>query len=174
MRYLECLTTICAPAVLSVSLAISLVGVSYTAADAASSQAAAAPKGSAIQTAIGQLEDKLYEHKYPGETDDARLTRIEKFVFGAAQTGTTAERLQRLQTSIASQADSIDRPPPAASQSAIPATKSSSAPASSATDAVTSAPAFDSANYPRVTELEKDMLNATYVHEHLPQRLSRL
>ncbi len=166
MRYLECLTTICSPTVLSVSLTIGLVATSLTAAHAAGSPAAA-PKGNAVQTAIAQLEDKLYEHKYPAETDDARLTRIEKFVFGAAQTGTTAERLQRLQASISSQADAIDKPPP-------PVSQAPAAPVSTATDAVTSSPTFDSANYPRVTELEQDLLNVTYVHEPLPQRLSRL
>ncbi|MBS1954262.1 MAG: hypothetical protein JST89_08750 [Cyanobacteria bacterium SZAS-4] len=165
MRHLECLTTVCAPTILSVCLSISLLAVSQTAALATASQAAA-PKGTAVQVAIAQLEDKLYEHKYANESDDARLTRIEKFVFGAEQTGTTAERLQRLQTSFASQADAIDKPPVA--------TPVKSAPAAPATDAVTSSPTFDSANYPRVTELEKDMLNVTYVHEPLPQRLSRL
>ncbi|MBI2810955.1 MAG: hypothetical protein HYX67_09025 [Candidatus Melainabacteria bacterium] len=166
MRYLECLTTACASTVLSVALTIGLVTASLTAAHAAGSQPVA-PKGTAVQTAIAQIEDKLYEHKYPAESDDARLTRIEKFVFGAAQTGTTAERLQRLQASITSQADAIDKPP-------APATQAKAAPVAAATDAVTSTPAFDSANYPRVTELEQDMLNATYVHEPLPKRLSRL
>lgn len=165
MRHLECLTTICVPAVLSVCLSLSLGAACQTAALATASQAAA-PKGNAVQVAIAQLEDKLYEHKYPNESDDARLTRIEKFVFGAPQTGTTAERLQRLQTSFASQADAIDKPPVA--------TPANAAPTTPATDAVTSAPAFDSANYPRVTELEKDMLNVTYVHEPLQQRLARL
>ncbi len=165
MRF-ECLTTVCAPTVLSLCLSLSIGAACQTVTFAATSQAAA-PKGNAVQIAISQLEDKLYEHKYPNETDDARLTRIEKFVFGAPQTGTTAERLQRLQTSFASQADAIDKPP-----TAVP--KAKSAPTASATDAVTSTPAFDGANYPRVTELEKDMLNVTYVHEPLPQRLARL
>lgn len=166
MRHLECLTTVCAPAILSLCLSLSL-GVAFQGAAHANGSQAAAPKGNAVQTAIAQLEDKLYEHKYPNESDDARLTRIEKFVFGAAQTGTTSERVQRLQTSFASQADAIDKPPTAA-------TPAKSAPAAAASDAVTSSPTFDSANYPRVTELEKDMLNVTYVHEPLPQRLSRL
>ncbi len=174
MRYPECLTTVCAKTVLSVCVTVSLVATSHTAAYATASQTAS-PKGNAVQTAIAQLEDKLYEHKYPNETDDARLTRIEKFVFGAAQTGTTAERLQRLQTSIASQTNAIDKPPSAVNQGVSAANQSApAAPASSATDAVTASPTFDSANYPRVTELEKDMLNVTYVHEPLPQRLSRL
>ncbi len=125
-----------------------------------------APKANSVQQSIAQLEEKLYEHKYPAESDEARLTRIEKFVFGAAQTGTTAARLERLQSSITTnQSPSVDK----AATSATP-TNATSAPS----DAVTSTPAFDSANYPRVTELEQNMLNATYVHEPLPQRLSRL
>jgi hypothetical protein len=136
-----------------------------TPAFSATAALSSAPKTSSIQQSIAQLEEKLYEHKYPAESDEARLTRIEKFVFGAGQTGTTAARLERLQSSITSQSTSADK-------AATPAgsTNTTSAPS----DAVTSTPAFDSANYPRVTELEQSMLNATYVHEPLPQRLSRL
>ena len=115
MRFLEGLTSVRTAAILPSALTIWVVATTHTASYATGSPPAT-PKASVVQIAIAQLEDKLYEHKYPAETDDARLTRIEKFVFGAAQTGTTAERLQRLQTSIASQADAIDKPPSLASQ----------------------------------------------------------
>lgn len=178
MRVLESLTTV-GVAALSSTLFVFSPLLSAQSPALAAAPVAGAPKEDATQIAIAQLEDKLYEHKYPHETDDARLTRLEKFVFGAAQTGTTAERLQRLQNSISSQASAIDKLPAATDQSK----KSSNQPASSRSaaesatapaDAVTSSSTFDSANYPRVTELEKDMLNATYIHEPLAQRLSRL
>lgn len=176
MRVPECLTTVGVAAFSCTVFMLPPFLLSQTVAYAA---AAVAGTANATEAAIAQLEDKLYEHKYPNETDDARLSRIEKFVFGAAQTGTVAERLQRLQNSITSQANAIDKPPAVNAQSSSSSSQStagqsSSASASAPSDAVTVSSTFDSANYPRVTELEKDMLNATYVHEPLAQRLSRL
>lgn len=177
MHFYKGLTTTFASAAiyslaLTVSFAFSLGGSN------AANQAGSAinSKGDSVQAAIAQLEDKLYEHKYPSESDDQRLTRIEKFVFGAAQTGTPAQRVQRLQSSFASEATAVDKTTQSVSQTSTSSVSSSSSSTSSSASipAVVATPAFDGANYPRVTELEKDMLNATYVHEPLPQRLSRL
>ncbi len=167
MRLYKGLTTVVDNSLFAVALTTFIVTQTPCLA-AGSSTTAAPPKANAFQVAIGQIEDKLYEHEYRSETDDARLARIEKFVFGAVQTGTTAERVQRVQATFASESSAIDKVTPSTNQAPKPA---ASAPA---TPAVTSTPAFDSANYPRVTELEQDMLNATYVHEPLQQRLSRL
>ncbi|MFN8554026.1 MAG: hypothetical protein U0103_21330 [Candidatus Obscuribacterales bacterium] len=178
MHFYKGLTTVCtSAAIYSVALAVSFAGLQTGAKAANQAVSAASSKGNSVQVAIAQLEDKLYEHKYPNESEDQRLTRIEKFVFGAAQAGTPAERVQRLQSSFASEATAIDKVSQAGSQiqnSSGGASSSSSPSSLGSSPVVTATPAFDSANYPRVTELEKDMLNATYVHEPLPQRLSRL
>ncbi|MBS2002971.1 MAG: hypothetical protein JST44_15775 [Cyanobacteria bacterium SZAS LIN-5] len=178
MHFYKGLTTgFASAAIYSVALAVSFAGLQTGAQASNQAVSAASPKGNSVQAAIAQLEDKLYEHKYPNESEDQRLTRLEKFVFGAAQTGTPAERMQRLQSSFASEATAIDKVSQAGSQtqnsSGAPSSSSSSSSVGSS-PVVTATPAFDGANYPRVTELEKDMLNATYVHEPLPQRLSRL
>jgi hypothetical protein len=166
MRVPQCLTTARTPVFLAVTGTFCLLWSNQLSA-AAAGLPISAPKANTVQVAIAQLEEKLYEHKYPAETDEARLARIEKFVFGAAQSGTNAERLARLQSSITTTATDVsaDKAPQIAGQNK---------PIAAPSDAVTSTPAFDSANYPRVTELEHDMLNTTYVHETLPQRLSRL
>lgn len=132
-----------------------------------------------IQTEIGMLEEKLYEHKYAGESDEARISRIEKFVYGAPQTGTTAARVNRLQSSLLAESTAIDKVGANKSgnseqNASTPSSSTTAKQPAAPTAAVKSSPVFDSANYPRVTQLEKDMLNATYDHEPLSQRLSRL
>ncbi len=131
-----------------------------------------------VSASLSKLEDNLFEFTYPGDDEDARLNRLEKFVFGAKQTGTDAVRLSRLQSAITSNQEvPAAATPSAKAQTAAStqgATNSSQSTTNDPNDAVVSSPAFECGNYPRVTELEKDMLGKTYVSEPLPQRLSRL
>ncbi len=145
-----------------------------------------------VSTAVSlaKLEQRLFELTYPGEDDDARLTRVEKFVFGGRQTGSAQARLTRLESAISSNQPAPGTPTPsqievspttstlATSPSAASASAKSAAnnqaPSDDSDDSVTSTSSFAYGNYPRVTELEQDMLGTTYVHEALPQRLSRL
>ena len=142
---------------------------------------AAAPASTAsAAAAIAKLEERLFELTYSSETDDARLARLEKFVFGTRQSGTVQARLTRLQSSITANAPAPlpTASQPASNQSASNQSASSShgtsQSSSTASDAVTGNSQFAYGNYPRVTELEQDMLGTTYMHEALPDRLSRL
>jgi hypothetical protein len=137
-----------------------------------------APAGStspAVAGSIAKLEQRLFELTYPSEDDDARLTRVEKFVFGGRQTGSVQARLTRLESAISTNPTTAP-PAPIAQKPATTAANTNNQPAqgSQSDDAVTSSSSFASGNYPRVTELEQDMLGTSYPHEPLPQRLSRL
>jgi hypothetical protein len=138
-----------------------------------------APAGStspAVAGSIGKLEQRLFELTYPSEDDDARLTRVEKFVFGGRQTGSVQARLTRLESAISSTPTTAT--PPATPQKSVATANNSNgngqSQGSQGDDAVTSSSSFASGNYPRVTELEQDMLGTTYAQEALSQRLSRL
>lgn len=55
--------------------------VLFTLTFASSAHAAVANDG---DTGIGALEVRLFSHSFNGECPDARLARLEKFVFGAS------------------------------------------------------------------------------------------
>jgi hypothetical protein len=116
-----------------------------------------------------ELEDKLFEHSYAGETDNERLNRLEQFVFGDKQSGSPGERISHLESAVVESK-------PAASQPPAEAPTSQAGPSASSVNnnKAASYPKFDYASYPRVTAIEKQMLGATYEHEPLPVRVARL
>lgn len=136
---------------------------------------AAKPQGSEDQQ-ISALEDKLFEHHYAHEDEATRLTRLEKFVFGDAQSGSIPSRLSRVENSIAENSPKV--PETTASQ---PSPQVASSPGSGSqrtvSDQTQNAPAsaaFDYSSYPRVTAIEKQLLGTTYVHDSLSDRVARL
>jgi hypothetical protein len=143
-----------------------------------------------VSDSLAKLEKRLFEFTYASEDDDARLNRLENFVFGSKQTGSISDRLSHLQAAIVSQPASgnasagagvtTSTPANAGSGETNTAGDTSNAGASNANTASgtnTSGetyPTFDYANYPRVTELEQQLLGTTYPHDALPDRLNRL
>ncbi|PWT94268.1 MAG: hypothetical protein C5B53_13525 [Candidatus Melainabacteria bacterium] len=123
----------------------------------------------AIAQNLGQLEDKLFEHSYPSEDTGERLNRLEQFVFGDKQTGSTSDRVNRLKSTLAKNETQVA--PPSNPQPIQP--KSEAAPAS-ANNQTASYPKFDYTSYPRVTAIEKQLLGTTYEHDALPERIARL
>lgn len=49
---------------------------------------------------IGQMEVKYFEHTYPNDTQEQRLDRLEKLVFGEVKTGSDDERVSSLLAAI--------------------------------------------------------------------------
>jgi hypothetical protein len=97
------------------------------------------------------METKLFRHPYANESADARITRLEKFVFGAQDTdASTKERLNRLSACVPTKAIAST---PSAAPVAIPA---------------------DISKYPRVTQLELILIGKSYFGEPIARRLSRL
>jgi hypothetical protein len=145
-----------------------------------------------VSDSLAKLEKRLFEFTYASEDDDARLNRLENFVFGSKQTGSVTDRLAHLQAAIVSQpaADNGSAGSAATGQTATNSGAESTSTAggtgnttssNSNTNAVGGAntsgetyPTFDYANYPRVTELEQQLLGTSYPHDALPDRLNRL
>jgi hypothetical protein len=136
---------------------------------------AAKPQGSVDQQ-ISALEDKLFEHNYPHEDEAARLTRLEKFVFGDSQSGTIPSRLSRVENSIAENTPKVAEATTSQSPPQLPSNTSTGSQSTASNDSQ-NAPAssvFDYSSYPRVTAIEKQLLGATYVHDSLSDRVARL
>lgn len=147
-------------------------------------------------TQIGQLESRLFEHRYDGESSGGRLARLEKMVFGESRDGTESQRLSALEAALAdsqpvgqSTADSaVATAAPAASQQ-TPDHSDESASSGSAPDQNEKASAeseaadyqntgndsvSDSNDYPRITALENQILGATYKDLPVTKRLEQL
>ncbi len=128
----------------------------------------------AVTTALTKMEDRLLEHDYHTETVEARLNRLEKFVFGAPETGTIAERVARLSAAIVPAHEDNNE-----TASQVPAKKQApvTAKAPGNTPGNASAPVYsksDFGSYPRVAELEQQVFGKTFDADPLPVRVSRL
>ena len=139
----------------------------------------------AVAAALTKMEDRLLEHDYHTESDDARLNRLEKFVFGAPETGTPQVRVARLNAAIVPESDSESASAPqipSQKKSASAGSSSSSgqqrqAAANPATSKPSATPAYsqsDFGSYPRVAELEQQIFGKTFDSDPLPVRVSRL
>jgi len=114
-----------------------------------------------VDTAIGAMELKLFSHAYESETDNNRLARLEKFVYGASSAdGSLNDRLARLRACVALKSNLITAVNPA--------------PKSVATSTGLSSTLANVSNYPRVTQLELRLLNTSYFGEPIAKRLGRL
>jgi len=137
-------------------------------------------------TALSKLEDRFFEHRYESESDIDRIDRLEDFVFGTHQTGSTNDRVTRLLATIPQEpAPQSNSAPPAdnsepAEQNNIDIAAPSDQNASrhnnvaSTVPAVGQNPAFNYGSYPRVTNLEQELLGHTYPNDSLPDRVKRL
>ncbi len=144
-----------------------------------------------IDQALSKLENRFFEHQYSTDDDSDRIDRLEKFVFGCTQSGSTVGRVQHLVSTLPdetltkianSPANSNDTSSYAATNAQLPSTTSSGTSenypdTSNDTDQASNTPAgraFDYSSYPSVTTLEQQIFNHTYTNDTLPQRLNRL
>jgi len=122
---------------------------------------------------LTQLEDHFFQHTYPTDTEEDRLARLEKLVFGEAKTGDASARVSDLQKVVA-EADST----PSSGSSNSGSGSSSSPSDSPAADANAGNPndsaALAGTDYPRVDELEQLILNQSFKQLPLAKRLDQL
>jgi TolA-binding protein len=150
---------------------IFMTAISFTPLLSANAAPAAPPAvgSGSITDSLSSLEDKLFERTYKTEDVETRLKRLEESILGEAQTGSPKERIAYLQNAInANEVTATDKS--GVAPSAQPAQQA----AAPAAPAATSYPAFDYGSYPRVTQLEQELLGTTYTKEALPSRLARL
>ncbi|MBP6744536.1 hypothetical protein KA344_04850 [bacterium] len=144
-----------------------------------------APSASAEAAPLTQLEDHFFQHTYPADTEDDRLTRLEKLVFGEAKAGDTATRisdLQKVVTEAGTDSTSSSSPSPASQTQTGNQTQTGTSNSNSDTNssnANNSGNSSDSAalagtDYPRVDELEQLILNQSFKQMPLSKRLNQL
>ena len=96
---------------------------------------------------ISKLELRLFDFTYQQDSEDARLKRLENFVFGSAQTGSDSERLAKLEKSV------IEGKTPAAPIASVQAgSQANSAPQANANTSPPEAdnpPPFNYTDYPK-------------------------
>lgn len=140
-----------------------------------------------LSSSINALEMKYFDHTFEGEdTNDARVDRIEKFIFGETSNGTAEQRMNKIMATLASE-DALPKPPALPQASApVPAPQASSGRrVAAAPPAVPSSPAqaadddpdYDGGaktSYPHVDALENELLGQAHAGEPLATRLSRL
>lgn len=142
--------------------------------------------GASLNPDIASLETRFFDHTYPQESMDARLDRLERMVFGEQKTGSDQARLTALLLAVpaepaasspASPGDgtgqttaSSDTPTTSPSgQSDQPSQGNGSSDTSSAPGDVT-----NSSDYPRITQLEQEILGKTFTNEPIQNRLEQL
>jgi len=117
--------------------------------------------GSDLSSQLGQLEVRFFQHQYPKDSTEGRLSRLEKLIYGGVKAGAIDKRLNDLLTM-------------------MPATKLTSpehtigGSQSNKTSAETAGLSDGTSSYPAVTAIEKRLLGYEFSQEPLAQRLDRL
>lgn len=112
---------------------------------------------------ISKIETKIFAHPYNSEILPTRVARLERFVYGSESTEPLETRIGRLTNHV----NANDAPSPTATQT--PHVGTHSAPMIAAKSA-TALPA----NYPRVSEIEQQLLERTYENDSVLDRIERL
>lgn len=125
---------------------------------------------------LNALETRFFEHTYPQDTTEDRLTRLEKMVFGEARTGDDQSRLQQLVNAVPAQKSDDSGQSQSAGQGGQNS-QTSQAQSNGGSSAGGQADDSDTASgtdYPRVTELETVLLGKPYNGEPIKHRLDQL
>jgi len=169
-------------------LGLGVTGVMASAAIANSARASASAadgQTSSTPEMLTRFEDQLLECSYPKEPVETRLARLEQFVFGSKSTGPIPDRMQALSVAIQNAAPKNGSGGDAVSSrqdsSSVQNSGQSSAstpglapPLGANTPVASSYGDLGFGSYPRVTQLEQQLLGKTYVSDPLPKRVSRL
>lgn len=129
---------------------------------------------------LKKLEVKFFQHDYAKDDLDARLSRLEKLVFGDAKTGDTATRLKNLVAAVPNLNTFAEDVASSGSSGADSGNVSSSGSSASrpvdreAETAEREQSISNSSQYPAVTAIEKKLLGKDFSSEPIVKRLERL
>lgn len=133
---------------------------------------------------LNKLEMKFFQHNYPKDTQTQRIERIEKLVFGDAQTGPEQSRLAKLIQTVPADNAVADGGNDNSSSSAPVSTASNAPEKPRKTAAKPSAPSpvdapeprqnVSGTKYPAVTAIEQRILHQAYESQPIEDRLARL
>ncbi len=117
-------------------------------------------------TRIASMETKIFAHPYNSEILPHRVARLERFVYGNESSDPLQIRISRLTSHVAAY------PEPSTAHTPAPMLACTSASKSASPSAHT--PVSTSAKYPRVTELEQQLLEKTFETDGVLTRVERL
>ncbi len=122
------------------------------------------------------LEKHFFEHTYPGDTTDDRVSRLEKMVFGEAKSGDDGKRIADLQQVVTAAGSESDAQGSSANNNAAPtaSSNSSNANGSAGNSSTADDTAYSGTDYPRVDMLEEVILGQEYRQLSLKKRLVQL
>lgn len=144
--------------------------------------ASAQGTGASLNPDIASLETRFFDHTYPQEPMDTRLDRLERMVFGEQKTGSDQARLTALLLAVPAEpaASSTAQTPDAGTSQASSDTDSTQPAAqpnqSDSSNTASSQPGdvTNSSDYPRITQLEQEILGKTFTNEPIQNRLEQL
>jgi hypothetical protein len=162
---------------------------SDNAGDPRTSQSTSSGTASATETVptlnpdIASLEKRFFDHTYPNEPLDTRLDRLERMVFGEQKSGSDQARITALllavpaepatsssQTASSTSSGASGQDTASAGQAGQQTNPSSDQSDSSANEAASG----DVGDYPRITQLEQEILGKTFQKEPIQNRLEQL
>jgi hypothetical protein len=123
------------------------------------------------ESTLNRLEERLLGHACVHDTENERVARLERFVYGEASTGSMDARVSRLASSVIDSHAAKDRTIAAQSDKINGGRKCG-------TNLIKTVepgrPVTKAVNYPRINRLELTMLGNTYASDPLKTRLARL
>ena len=99
------------------------------------------------------LEKHFFEHTYPGDTTDDRVSRLEKMVFGEAKSGDDGKRIADLQQVVTAAGSESDAQGSSANNNAAPTASSNSSNANASagnSGSTADDTAYSGTDYPRL------------------------
>ncbi len=132
---------------------------------------------------LSDLETRFFLHDFARDTIDERITRLEKFTFGATHAGTPAQRLARVAGTLQTHSPSalISDVMDLDSKVSVPKPNSASRMSNpndsldgNAKTARTASEPADDTDYPHISYLENEILGQTYAGQSLSTRLQRM
>ncbi|MBS2003629.1 MAG: hypothetical protein JST44_19085 [Cyanobacteria bacterium SZAS LIN-5] len=119
---------------------------------------------------VSSLETRFFAHPYSNEALPKRLDRLENFVYGTASTDPLQSRLDKL--------DNVVPAMKVVASSSVAGAGSAAASGSDSAKRSNALPVADCAwsktKYPRITELERELLERTFESDAAPTRVARL
>ncbi len=131
------------------------------------------------QSQLEKLENKLFHHTYPKENTEARLSRLEKLIFGGDQKGGEDDRIQALIKAVPNlESASTKTGQENSSESALEDAEAKADKARQKRKSIThddeTSDNSGVGNYPAVTAMETKLFGKDYSRAPIKERLSRL
>lgn len=122
---------------------------------------------------LNAYEEQLFSVTYSTDSLQKRLSRLEEHIFGEAQTGDDAQRMERLQRALGI-AQRVAPHSARQAQSNTPNVPTTQQPAAPSPTRAATAPIQDATDYPTVVALERAIFSRDFIHDDIGNRLSRL